>query len=169
MCVCLWGTDNIYCIVLLSLLLDEQPSLFSVVRSLVDLFGFQGGDGQLGLYGAFGYDLTFQFEPIKLSQERDPDQRDLLLSLPDKILVVDQGSATLGPLRMIFLWTSNQRRDWPGRGRRNPLRRLTRQKESLRTATHPRQSFPTVSREPNGSLPLAISLRRSCPKPFVRN
>ena len=68
----------------------SQPSLFSVVRALVDLFSYQGGDGQLGLYGAFGYDLTFSFEPIKLSQERDPEQRDLVLFLPDSIYVVDQ-------------------------------------------------------------------------------
>lgn len=69
---------------------SRQPSLFSVVRSLVDLFGYQNGDGQLGLYGGFGYDLTFQFEPINLVQERDATQRDLLLYLPDEILVVDQ-------------------------------------------------------------------------------
>jgi len=56
----------------------------------VDLFGYQAPDGQLGLYGAFGYDLTFQFEPIKLSQKREDDQRDILLYLPDTILVVDQ-------------------------------------------------------------------------------
>jgi anthranilate synthase len=69
---------------------SRQPSLFSVVRALTDLFSYQGADHQLGLYGGFGYDLTFQFEPINLTQERDPEQRDLLLYLPDKILVVDQ-------------------------------------------------------------------------------
>jgi len=69
---------------------SRQPSLFSVVRSLVDLFGYEGGDGQLGLYGAFGYDLTFQFEPINMKQDRDPEQRDILLYLPDEIVVVDQ-------------------------------------------------------------------------------
>mmetsp|Transcript_10414 Transcript_10414/g.22068 ORF Transcript_10414/g.22068 Transcript_10414/m.22068 type:complete len:984 (+) Transcript_10414:256-3207(+) len=69
---------------------SRQPTLFSVVRSLIDLFGYEGGDGQLGLYGAFGYDLTFQFEPIKESQIRDDSQRDILLYLPDEILVVDQ-------------------------------------------------------------------------------
>jgi anthranilate synthase len=69
---------------------SRQPSLFSVVRALVDLFGYEGGDKQLGLYGAFGYDLTFQFEPIDLKIDRDPNQRDLLLYLPDKIVVVDQ-------------------------------------------------------------------------------
>jgi anthranilate synthase len=69
---------------------SRQPSLFSVVRALVDLFSYQAGDRQLGLYGAFGYDLTFQFEPIDLAQERDSEQRDLLLYLPDTMLVVDQ-------------------------------------------------------------------------------
>lgn len=68
---------------------SRQPSLFSVVRSLVDLFGYQDGDGQLGLYGAFGYDLTFSFEPIDLKQERDPEQRDLVLYLPDSVYVID--------------------------------------------------------------------------------
>lgn len=69
--------------------LQSQPSLFSVVRALVDLFGYQDGDGQLGLYGAFGYDLTFSFEPINLKQDRDPNQRDLLLYLPDSVYVID--------------------------------------------------------------------------------
>jgi anthranilate synthase len=61
-----------------------------VVRALVDLFGYENGDGQLGLYGSFGYDLTFQFEPIQLAQSRDPTQRDLLLYLPDQVIVIDQ-------------------------------------------------------------------------------
>lgn len=69
---------------------SRQPSLFSVVRSLVDTFGYDSSDQQLGLYGAFGYDLTFQFEPITIHQKRDPNQRDLLLYIPDEILVVDQ-------------------------------------------------------------------------------
>jgi len=68
---------------------SRQPSLFSIARKLVDLFGYQGGDGQLGLYGAFGYDLTFSFEAIDLKQDRDPEQRDLVLYLPDSIYVID--------------------------------------------------------------------------------
>lgn len=69
---------------------SRQPSLFSVVRSIVDMFSYQGCDRQLGLYGAFGYDLTFQFESITEQQVRNDDQRDLVLYLPDSILVVDQ-------------------------------------------------------------------------------
>ena len=69
---------------------SRQPSLFSVVREITHLFSYNGGDGQLGLYGSFGYDLAFQFEPITLKQIRENSQRDLLLYLPDEILVVDQ-------------------------------------------------------------------------------
>jgi len=81
---------------------SRQPSLFSVVRTLVNLFGYEDGDGQLGLYGSFGYDLTFQFEPIKLAQERDPNQRDLLLYLPDEIVVVDQDKCDAWTIRYDF-------------------------------------------------------------------
>ena len=42
---------------------SKQPSIFSVVRELTSLFGLDTAvDPQLGLYGSFGYDLTFQFE-----------------------------------------------------------------------------------------------------------
>src|SRR3954452_1068760 len=67
---------------------SRQPSVFSVVRVLMDLFG-SSEDSRLGLYGAFGYDLAFQFEPLTLRLERPDDQRDLVLYLPDDILVVD--------------------------------------------------------------------------------
>ena len=66
---------------------SRQASSFTVVRSLVDLFA--GADEHLGLYGAFGYDLAFQFEPIELSLARPSDQRDLVLYIPDEIIVVD--------------------------------------------------------------------------------
>ena len=56
-------------------------------RALIDLFGYDL-EVQLGLYGAFGYDLTFQFETIALTQRRDATQRDLVLYLPDEIMVI---------------------------------------------------------------------------------
>ena len=67
---------------------SRQPSVFSVLRALIDLFG-SAEDQHLGLYGAFGYDLVFQFEPMRLKLPRPDDQRDLVLYLPDEILVVD--------------------------------------------------------------------------------
>ena len=70
---------------------SRQPSTFSVVRSIVELFA--GVDPHLGLYGAFGYDLAFQFEPMEMSLERPADQRDLLLYIPDELIVVDHQGA----------------------------------------------------------------------------
>ena len=67
---------------------SRQPSVFSVLRALIVLFR-SNDDQHLGLYGAFGYDLVFQFEPMQLRLPRPDDQRDLVLYLPDEILVVD--------------------------------------------------------------------------------
>src|SRR5205807_4616377 len=67
---------------------SRQPSIFSVLRAFNELFGSEE-DEHLGLYGAFGYDLVFQFEPMRLRLPRPEDQRDLVLYLPDEILVVD--------------------------------------------------------------------------------
>jgi anthranilate synthase len=67
---------------------SRQPSIFSVLRALNELFG-SSEDEHLGLYGAFGYDLVYQFEPMTLRLPRPADQRDLVLYLPDELLVVD--------------------------------------------------------------------------------
>jgi anthranilate synthase len=67
---------------------SRQPSVFSIVRALTDLFR-SDEDHQLGLYGAFGYDLAYQFDPVTLRSPRPEDQRDLVLFLPDELLVVD--------------------------------------------------------------------------------
>lgn len=72
---------------------SQQPSLFSPLRRLVA--EFKGiADGFIGLYGAFGYDLLFQFEPIKLSQNRPAETRDLHLFIPDRMLIVDRRKET---------------------------------------------------------------------------
>ena len=67
---------------------SRQPSVFSVLRALIDVFR-DPGEPHLGLYGAFGYDLAFQFEPIRLRLERPPDQREVVLYLPDELIIVD--------------------------------------------------------------------------------
>ncbi len=71
---------------------SKAPSVFTVLRAITNLFR-TNDDANLGLYGAFGYDLAFQFDPVKLKLERKQSQRDLLLYLPDEILVVDHYSA----------------------------------------------------------------------------
>ncbi|GAA2113348.1 anthranilate synthase component I [Actinomadura alba] len=67
---------------------SRQPTVFTALRAITDLF--RCDDPHLGLYGAFGYDLAFQFEPIRLAAPRPDDQRDLVLHLADEIIVVDR-------------------------------------------------------------------------------
>jgi anthranilate synthase len=71
---------------------SKIPTVFTVLRAVTDLF-HSDADSSIGLFGAFGYDLAFQFDAIKLSLQRPEDQRDMVLFLPDEILVVDHYSA----------------------------------------------------------------------------
>ncbi len=66
---------------------SKQPTVFSVLRAVCAAFGSE--DPYLGFYGAFGYELAFQFEPVKQRLTRTADERDLVLYLPDEILIVD--------------------------------------------------------------------------------
>ncbi len=70
---------------------SRVPSVFTVLRAITALFKTEE-DANLGLYGAFGYDLAFQFDPVDYKLERKQSQRDLVLFLPDEILVVDHYS-----------------------------------------------------------------------------
>ena len=67
---------------------SRQPSVFSILRGIIDLFSCPD-EHHLGLYGAFGYDLAFQFEPMDYELRRPADQRDLVLYLPDRLVTVD--------------------------------------------------------------------------------
>ena len=71
---------------------SRVPSVFTVLRAIVGLFRTDN-DASLGLYGAFGYDLAFQFDPVTHRLERKESQRDLVLFLPDEVLVVDHHAA----------------------------------------------------------------------------
>ena len=67
---------------------SRRPTVFSAVREVIAAFA--GDDPHLGLYGAFGYDLAFQFEPVTPRIDRPASQRDLVLHLPDELYVVDR-------------------------------------------------------------------------------
>ncbi len=67
---------------------SKQPSAFSIVREILNTF-YSNEDEHLGLYGAFGYDLVYQFESVPKTQTRPEDQRDLVLYLPDELVIVD--------------------------------------------------------------------------------
>lgn len=71
---------------------SRQPTVFSAVRALRDALACE--DSYLGFYGAFGYDLAFQFEPIEYAKPRGADYRDLVLHLADEVYVVDRKRET---------------------------------------------------------------------------
>ena len=67
---------------------SKQPSVFSILRMLIE--EFRGADdARLGLIGAFGYDLLFQFEPIARRLPR-AGHKDLHLYLCDDIWFMDR-------------------------------------------------------------------------------
>jgi anthranilate synthase len=85
---------------------SRRPTVFSAIREVIALF--TGPDEHLGLYGAFGYDLAFQFEPIRLRPGTDRSaQRDLVLHLPDQIYVIDRKRETA--LRYYYEFSSCSR------------------------------------------------------------
>lgn len=67
---------------------SRQPSIFSVLRTLQQSL-FNSEEQHLGFYGAFGYDLVFQFDPIEFKHSRE-GLIDTRLFLPDEITVVDR-------------------------------------------------------------------------------
>ncbi|HSX74074.1 MAG TPA: anthranilate synthase component I, partial [Shinella sp.] len=71
---------------------SKMPTVFTVLRAVTELF-YSEEDSAIGLFGAFGYDLAFQFDAIDLKLKRPDDQRDMVLFLPDEILVVDHHAA----------------------------------------------------------------------------
>jgi anthranilate synthase len=79
---------------------SRRPTVFSALREVIaDL---AGDDPHLGLYGAFGYDLAFQFEPVAPRHERPSEQRDLVLHLPDELYVLDRKRETAVRYRYDF-------------------------------------------------------------------
>lgn len=71
---------------------SRQPSVFSVIRRIIAKFSTPEDD-KLGLWGAFGYDLAFQFDAVDFKLKRPDDQRDLVLYFPDEIAIVDHHRA----------------------------------------------------------------------------
>ena len=67
---------------------SRGPTVFTALREVIAAFA--GDDPHLGLYGAFGYDLAFQFEPVRFRRDRPADQRDLVLHLPDELYALDR-------------------------------------------------------------------------------
>lgn len=67
---------------------SHQPSVFTIIRSIIAFFK-SAEEPYLGLYGALGYDLIFQFESMQHHKERPENQRDMVLYFPDEIYIVN--------------------------------------------------------------------------------
>jgi anthranilate synthase len=98
---------------------SKQPSIFSVLRTIIELFS-SPDDQHLGLYGAFGYDLAFQFEPLRLRLERPADQRDLVLYIPDQLVLVDHRREQAVRHRYDFEVNGNSTQGLPREGNTQP-------------------------------------------------
>lgn len=73
---------------------SKQPSVFSVIRAIRDTFAprlekGKAPDKDFGLYGAFGFDLVFQFEQIEQKMQRTANTPDCHLFLPTRLIIVD--------------------------------------------------------------------------------
>lgn len=72
--------------------IEEQRSktagVVPLLRQLLALFQHPD-ESRLGLYGAFAYDMAFQFDDIEKQLERHDHQKDMQFYLPDEILQVD--------------------------------------------------------------------------------
>src|SRR5438270_8109900 len=79
---------------------SKQPSAFSIVRALIEEFRGEE-DSRLGLVGAFGYDLLFQFEPIEKKLPR-AGHKDLHLFLCDDIWYMDRKKEQVERFRYDF-------------------------------------------------------------------
>ena len=69
----------------------RRASVVSLVRDIIAAFS-SPNDALLGLFGAFAYDLVFQFEDLKQKRAREKDQRDIVLYIPDRILAYDRAT-----------------------------------------------------------------------------
>ena len=116
-----------------------MPTVFTVLRA-VTLF-YSQEDSNLGLYGAFGYDLAFQFDAIELKLKRPDDQRDMVLFLPDEILVVDHYAAKAWIDRYDFAKDGKTTEGKPAISRRSRSKPST---AFRRTATIVRANMPKL-------------------------
>ncbi|MGO9262019.1 MAG: anthranilate synthase component I [Bryobacteraceae bacterium] len=79
---------------------SKQPSAFSILRTLIEEFRGEE-DARLGLVGAFGYDLLFQFEPIEKKLPRS-GHKDLHLFFCDDIWFMDRKKEQVERYRFDF-------------------------------------------------------------------
>ena len=90
----------------------RRASVMSLVRDLVAAFG-ANDDPLLGLFGAFAYDLVFQIEDLVQKRAREPDQRDIVLYVPDRLLAYDRATGRGVVLSYDFAWNGQSSEGLP--------------------------------------------------------
>jgi len=84
----------------------RRASVMSLVRALIAAFA-SNEDSLLGLFGAFAYDLVFQIEDLVEKRPREPDQRDIVLYVPDRLLAYDRATGRGVVLAYDFTWNGH--------------------------------------------------------------
>jgi len=90
----------------------RRASAISLVRALIAAFA-SPADPMLGLFGAFAYDLVFQFEDLKQKRAREDDQRDIVLYVPDRLLAYDRATGRGVILSYEFAWNGQSTEGLP--------------------------------------------------------
>ncbi len=104
----------------------RRASVMSLVRELVASFS-SNDDGVLGLFGAFAYDLVFQIEDLVQKRAREQDQRDIVLYVPDRLLVYDRATGRGVVLSYDFAWKGRSTEGLPRETADSPYVKTGRQ------------------------------------------
>src|SRR3954451_4240256 len=90
----------------------RRASVMSLVRALIATLS-ANDDPLLGLFGAFAYDLVFQIEDLVQKRAREPDQRDIVLYVPDRLLAYDRATGRGVLLSYDFSWNGQSTEGLP--------------------------------------------------------
>lgn len=107
---------------------SKQPSTFSIIRLLLALFK-SDEEPYLGLYGAFGFDLIYQFEHLIQHKARDTAQRDMVLYIPDELFVVNHRKEEAFVRRYDFQFQGKSTQSLPREGIYTPYTPLYKPKQ----------------------------------------
>jgi len=101
----------------------RQPTVLSVVRRIGEAMRCKddAAIAHLGLYGAFGYDLVFQLDDLRMRMERGEAERDLVLYLPDRVIVRDRQRGIDERLSFEFTFEGESTEGLPRDGAHSPF------------------------------------------------
>ena len=139
---------------------------FSILRALIE--EFRGDeDSRLGLVGAFGYDLLFQFEPIEKKLPRD-GHKDLHLFFCDDICFMDRKKEQIERYPVRFRRSANTTTARPDARRRRGRRAAQAPARADRQRPHARKStWPTWKRSAKACA-AAITTKSCCARRSAR-